>query len=83
MKDKTIILFSEMFEGKEFKKIYKLSKPRSPKFIEFITDDDDEWLIDIIEYKRKTGVVIKHVIILQKDLQKNLDIFKKDGFVEI
>jgi hypothetical protein len=67
---------------KTYKKLYKLSKPKSPIIIEFITNDlPDEWLIDIIEYKNKTGLITLDFMILQKELNKWLNRYKDNGFI--
>lgn len=69
---------------KKFKKYFKYSKPRSPLFIEFMTDDfPDEWLIDIVRYRKKSGVVTDHFVILQKDLEHWKSIYEKDGFTKL
>ena len=61
--------------------IYKLTKPRSPLCIEFMTEDlPDEWFIDIVKYRKKSGVVTEHFMILQKDLEDWINSYKKDGF---
>jgi len=66
---------------KNFKKLYKLTKPRSPLCIEFMTEDlPDEWFIDIVKYRKKSGVVTEHFMILQKDLEDWINSYKKDGF---
>lgn len=67
--------------GKNFKKLYKLTKPRSPMFIEFMTDDlPDEWLIDVIRYKRKSGIIIEHYVILRKQLEGWINMYKNEGW---
>jgi|AntAceMinimDraft_10_1070366.scaffolds.fasta_scaffold19158_6 hypothetical protein len=67
--------------GKEFKKLYKLTKPRSPLFIEFMTDDlPDEWLIDVVRYKRKSGIVVEHYVILRKQLEGWINMYKKENW---
>jgi len=68
-------------EFKNFKKIHKLTKPRSPIIIEFMTDDlPDEWLIDIIRYK-KTGLVVDNFIIISKEIAHWVDTYIKDGYI--
>ena len=68
-------------EFKNFKKIHKLTKPRSPITIEFMTDDlPDEWLIDIVRYK-KTGLVVDNFIITGEEITHWVDKYIKDGYV--
>lgn len=76
------IYYDKEFNNEKFKKIYKLTKPRSPLCIEFMTDDlPDEWLIDIIEYRKKSGLVTEHFVIRQVDIETWLQIYFKDGFI--
>ena len=66
-------------EFSEFKKICKLTKPRSPIIIEFMTSDPDEWLIDVVKYK-KNGIVVDNYMILSKEVNERIDRFKEDGY---
>ena len=71
-------------EFSSFKKLYKLSKPRSPLFVEFMTEDlPDEWLIDIVRYKRKSGIVAENFMILQKEIDTWMKGYKEKGWVII
>jgi len=67
---------------KGFKKLHKLSKPRSPLCIELMTDDlPNEWFIDVVTYRRKSGVVTDHYIITSKQLEEDWwRWLEKDGF---
>lgn len=67
--------------GKKFKKLHKLSKPRSPIFIEFMTEDlPDEWLIDVVRYKKKSRIVVEHYVILRKQLKGWIDMYRNEGW---
>lgn len=65
---------------KNYKKIHKLSKPRSPIIIEFMTDDIDQWIITILRYKRRSGEIVENFMILEKELDKWISIYNKDGW---
>lgn len=72
------------FSDEKFKKYFKLTKPRSPLCIEFMTDDlPDEWFIDVVTYRRKSGIVTDHFIIIQKEIDQWLEWLKKDGFTKL
>jgi len=66
----------------EFKKIYKLTKKRSPDTIEFITDDiPDEWLITVIKYKTKSKKIMDNFIILKKQVNDKLESYQNEGWI--
>lgn len=67
---------------KNYKKICKLTKPRSPIVIEFMTDDlPTEWLINIVKYKAKTGIVTDSVMILNPEVVGRIEGFQRDGYI--
>jgi len=67
---------------KNYKKLHKLTKPRSPLVIEFMTDDfPSEWLTTIITYKAKTGSVTNHVLILQNEIEHRIEMLQKEGYI--
>jgi hypothetical protein len=69
---------------KDYKKIYKLSKPRSAIIIEFMTDDlPDEWLITVLKYKNKTGAVTDNFGIIEKDLAYWYNAYQEKGWKPI
>jgi len=55
-------------EFSDYKEIAKFEKPRSPRTLVFLTNDPDEWFIDIIYYKTKSGIVTTEEYIIAKDL---------------
>lgn len=63
------------------KKINKLTKPRSPIVIEFMTNDlPDEWLIDVVRYKRSSGEVVETFFITGVEIETWVNKYKKDGY---
>ena len=79
MKEKKIANISSFQKG--FKKLYLLTKPRSCLCIELMTDDlPDEWLIDVVKYKKKSGEISDNFIINSEDIEYWLNKFKKDGW---
>ena len=67
-----------------YKKICELKKDRSPITILFCTDDlPDEWLIDVVEYRTKSGVVSETYMISSKEMPGYIDFCGKDGHDKI
>jgi hypothetical protein len=66
----------------DYKKIYKLIKPKSPNIVEFLTDDlPDEWLITVISYKRKSEIISNDFMILRKDMNFKLNQYLEEGWI--
>jgi len=65
-----------------FKKLYEFTKPRSPISILFCTDDEDEWLIDIVKYRTRSQEVTNNFVILAKDLERWIEIYENQGFIK-
>ena len=71
-------------EFNNYKKICQLNKHHSPITILFCTDDlPDEWLIDVVEYRTKSGVVVDNYGVNAKTLQDYINFCGKDGFTKI
>jgi hypothetical protein len=67
----------------DYKVLARLTKPKSPITVLFCTHDlPDEWLIDMIEYRTKTGEVTFCPGILGKDLQHHIENYINDGYVK-
>jgi len=69
-------------EYDSYKKLYEFTKLKSPISILFCTEDKDEWLIDIVKYRTRSQEVTNHFVILRKDLERWIEIYTKQGFVE-
>lgn len=71
-------------EYDSYKKISRFTKKKSAYTIEFITDDlPDEWLIDVVKYKTKSGIVTDNFVILRKDIEYQKSLIINDGFLEV
>lgn len=76
-KKKETILISE-FDN--HKKICELKKKHSPITILYCTNDlPDKWLIDVVEYRTKSGVVSETYYITSKELETHINFCGKDG----
>jgi len=66
------------------KKICELKKAHSPATILFCTEDlPDEWLIDVLEYKTKSGVITENYGVNAKSMPGYIDFLGKCGFDKI
>lgn len=64
-----------------YKKICQLNKPHSPMTMLFCTNDlPDEWLIDVVEYKTKSGIISETYLITRDDLDRHIKFCGKDGY---
>lgn len=63
-----------------YKVLYELTKKRSPRAMLLVTDKDDDWLVTVIEYKKKTGEVIRSPMIIKPDIEVRLSTLIKDGY---
>lgn len=76
-------VFIEFYKSNKFKEHKELTKPRSPLTILFCTCDlPDEWLIDIVEYKTKTGLVTDTYMILDTQVKRFTKLYEENGFQE-
>ena len=67
-----------------YKKLCELKKPHSPITILFCTEDfPDEWLIDVVEYRTKTGIITEEYMITSKELDGYIQFCGKDGFTKL
>lgn len=80
-KKKQLKQFPEDFS--DFKIIKKFRKHRSPRTRIFATNDPEEWFIDVLEIKTKTGEVTdEEGWILEKDVETWVDWYKRLGWIE-
>ena len=50
-----------------YKELLRFKKERSPHTLVFLTNDPEEWFIDVIHYRTKSGVVTRDDYIIDKD----------------
>jgi hypothetical protein len=70
-------------EFSSYKELERFKKKRSPHTLVFLTNDPDEWFIDCIEYRSKSGVVIHDDLIIAKDLLDWIRWHKSMGWKEV
>lgn len=59
-----------------------LSKKGSPRTLVIATEDKDEWFIDCIEIKTKSGEVMHVESIIEKDWKSRKDWYEISGWKE-
>jgi hypothetical protein len=67
----------------ENKKLYSLTKVRSPLSIVFIEDKEDPWFIYVKYYKTKSGEITDSSMIIRADIDDWLKAIKNSGYEEV
>jgi len=61
-----------------------MTKPRSAFSIYFtIEDPNDDWLINVVKFKTKTGEITFECMIIKPDLERRVESYEEDGFVKV
>lgn len=61
-----------------------MTKPRSAFSVYFtIEDPNDDWLINVVRFKTKTGELAYECMIIKPDLERQIESYEKDGFVKV
>ena len=61
----------------KYKQLYKLKKKRSPQVLVFLQGPKDDWLIDVIKYKNKTGEVVHMSLITLDDVEEWVERYQR------
>ena len=69
-------------EFSAYKVLGRMKKKRSPHSILICTEDPEEWFIDFVEYRTKSGVVMHDDFIIAKDLPGWISWHKNLGWEE-
>jgi hypothetical protein len=48
--------------------------------ISFISLDEDDWLIDVVKHKTKSGCIIESNTIIAKDMDRWQEIYSQEGY---
>jgi len=68
----------------KYKVLKEYKKARSPITVLFCTKDlPDEWLIDVVEYKTKSGIISDNYMIIAKQLDFYDKLMNKHNFFQI
>ena len=57
----------------EYNFIHTLTKPRSPQTIVYVVDPEDDWMVNILYYKTKTGEIVDTSVIIKPDVEHQLN----------
>lgn len=64
-----------------FNKLFTMTKEKSMFSVLFCTEDD--FLIHVMKYRNKSGVVSECTIVLQTDIPRWTQIYEKEGFAKV
>ena len=64
-----------------FNKLFTMTKEKSMFTVLFCTDKDD-FLVYVMKYRNKSGVVSECSIVLQTDIPRWIQIYEKEGFAK-
>jgi len=51
-----------------------------PHEVVFMTNDPDEWIVEVIKYTKKNGIIIEQNTIIKKDMNRWIEIYKDENF---
>jgi len=65
-----------------YKKLLRFEKERSPHTLVFLTNDPEEWFINVIHYRTKSGVITRDDYIIAKDIPDWIKWYEGMGWKE-
>jgi hypothetical protein len=65
-----------------FNQLFTMTKEKSMFSVLFCTDKDD-FLVYVMRYRNKSGVISEQSIVLQPDIPRWIEIYEKEGFVKV
>ena len=80
VKEKT---FTNIKDFSTNKVLHTLTKPHSFQTTVFIEDEEDNWLINVISFKTKSGLITNSSMIIRKDVDDWLRHLINLGYEEI
>ena len=63
--------------------LFKMEKPKSIYSVSFYEDPKDDFMINAVEYKKKTGEITHDSLIIQPDIENFVRNFERSGFEKI
>jgi hypothetical protein len=64
--------------------LVKMEKPRSPFSVWFLLEDPkDDWIINVVRFKTKTGDLAYECMIIKPDLERQIESYEKEGFIKV
>jgi hypothetical protein len=49
--------------------------------VSFIGTDEDNWFVDVVKYKTKSGIIQESCMIVAKDIPRWREIYRGEGFI--
>lgn len=68
---------------KEYKCLVRMEKPKSPLSVCFFEDPEDDFLIHVVRFKTKSGVINYESMIIEPDLEKFIHSYERDEFAKV
>jgi hypothetical protein len=66
------------------KVLFTMTKPRSAYSVSFMLENPkDDWLVEIVRYKTKTGECAHECMVIKPDVERQVEMYEKDGFVKV
>lgn len=70
-------------EYSKYKELSRYKKFRSPHTLVFMTNDPEEWFINCIEYRTKSGIVVHDSLIIASDFKQWSEWHQRMGWEKI
>ena len=67
----------------EYEILITMEKPKSISAVHFYEDPNDDFMINAVEFKKKTGEINHHSLIIRPDLENFVRNFERSGYVKI
>ena len=81
---KTNIKNNNISAYSKHKILVAMTKPKSAYSIYFTVEDPkDDWLVNIVRFKTKTGECVYEVMVINPDMEDHIKIYENDGFVKV
>jgi len=65
----------------ENKVLYTFDKPRSPITVKFFEDKNDSWIVYVVMFKTKSGIITDTSIIIADDVETRKKSIERMGFI--
>lgn len=67
---------------KNYECVLLMKKAKSPVSVGFYLEPGDPYMINLVSFKTKTGVIVHEAQIIEPDLPNHTRSWEKDGFVK-
>ena len=78
---KTVFGNISQYEG--YNCLLTMTKPKSPLSVGFFSPPEDNFMINVVRYKTKSGEIVYDSQIIEPDLPQFIRSYERDGFVPV